>query len=125
MSITVTLTLGESSLTLPAPLPGARAETSRPQAAGLSASGQRYVYDAGLESFTRVENFTGLTSAQKEGLATFFHETAVGMQNSFTYTDAAANEYAASFAEPQLSFVRRAAEIWDVGVPLRLAELGA
>ncbi|MBN2712370.1 MAG: hypothetical protein JXR97_08090 [Planctomycetes bacterium] len=124
MSLTITFTKDAESVTLPAPLPGAPVSTARIQASGVAADGGEYIYDCGIARYGKTEKFEDLSALEKGELEIFFHARK-GRQESFTYTDSGGNEYAASFAEPSLTFTKISPERWSLTLPLVLDAMGA
>lgn len=122
MALTVTFVKDTTTLTLPAPAPGADAEAIRLQSEGVAAGGLRYVYDAGVTRFRKVETFENLSTTEKDGLADFF-AVVLGMARTFTYTDSAGTAFTARFAEPKIGFRKVAADVWDTTVPLWLDDM--
>jgi hypothetical protein len=120
MANTITLTKGQTSVTLPGPPPGWRAVVERQQVLGRSMDGTVHVYDHGGSSFPARVPVRLLSDAQKAELESFFRETAAGMRESFTYTDAGGADYAARFVEPGLAFAKGAEDLWDVELPMEL-----
>jgi hypothetical protein len=120
---TVSFTKGAASATLPAParFPTSLVETG--QARGRTAGGETYVYGLGGTRHEAELEFRSLTSAQKSALADFFENHALGMKETWTYTDPAGGAFQARFAEPRLSFVKVAHDVWDVKVKLELTAL--
>ncbi len=123
MRPTVTLTKDSTTVTLPGPARFGRTSLGCGQARGRTAGGETYVYELGPEVYEAEIEFHSLTGAEKEGLASFFKDTALGMQESFTYTDSAGREFAARFIEPVLVFVQFARNVWDVSVRAELTTL--
>jgi hypothetical protein len=123
MATTVTFTKDATTITLPAPLPGAPTGLVRPQATGRSAAGTLYVYDSGQTRYARVETFESLTAAEKADLASFF-ATVGGQKETFTYTDSGGASYTARFETASLTFTKQSPASWDVEVPRGLDSLG-
>ena len=124
MSLTVTFTKDATVVTLPAPTPGADAAVERLQSAGLTAGGDKYVYDAGIERYENTERFQNLTGAQKAALASFF-TTVAGQQQTFTYIDSGGNSFTARFLNSVITFEKHSPESWDVETALELDAVGA
>ncbi|MFH0910953.1 MAG: hypothetical protein V1918_05575, partial [Planctomycetota bacterium] len=72
----------------------------------------------GTARAVRTERFLALTDIERESLASFFHEAAVGMQETFTYIDSSSAEHTVRFAESELKFVRAAPDVNDINLPL-------
>ena len=124
MSTTVTFVSGATTVTLPAPSPGASMDAVKHQALGLTAGGTRYAYDKGVDRYEVELVFVSLTDSQKEDLQSFFHTTVDGVTNTWTYTDSAGNSFTARFLNPTLSFTQVARRVWDVTMKLELNAMG-
>ncbi|MHC5056713.1 MAG: hypothetical protein ACYTKD_18660 [Planctomycetota bacterium] len=120
MRPTVTFTKGATSVTVPAPARLVRNAVSRAQAKGRTAGGETFAYDLGSEVHDAELEFRSLTSAEKDSLAAFFKGTALGMRETWTYTDPAGGARTARFAEPALVFVQFARNVWDCSMRLEL-----
>jgi hypothetical protein len=120
MPPTVTFAKDTTSITLPAPEPGRRERAVRAQASGLTAAGTRVVADGGTERRLRTETFRNLTAAELADLFDFFHDTAAGMQETFTYTDSSGTAHTARFAAAELESEAVAAGVHDAVVPLEI-----
>jgi len=121
MALTVRFSKDTTTLRLPAPSPGSLHTLAKEQAAGLSAAGQRYVYDKGVDRRALALKFPTLTTAQKDALASFFDSTADGMMQTFTYTDADGTAWTARFASPDLAVQRVREDEWSVALQLEVS----
>ena len=121
MAATIRLSTASTRLTLPAPLPGSVTRLIKEQASGLSAAGQRYVYDKGVERRTVALKFERLTTAQKNALASFFDSAADGMMQTFTYTDADGTVWTARFADRELALVQIRDDEWSAELVMELS----
>ena len=119
----VTFKKDATEIELPGPSPDSKARIAKHQALGLTSSGKRLAYDKGVDRYELELRFESLTDSEKEALVSFFHETADGVAESFTYVDASANEYTARFLSSGLEFTRPAEDVWNVNVVLELSEM--
>jgi len=122
--MSITLTLGETTVTLPDPLPGYPVRAIKRQTIGRTAGGTVYVYDKGVNTFEADVPFESLNDSEKAALATFFDETAAGGKNTFVYTDSNGAARTARFIESCLTFTKVAANVWDIRVRLELSSMG-
>lgn len=122
--MSITLALGETTVTLPDPSPGYPVWAVKRQFLGRTAGGAIYAYDKGVQTFEVELPFESLTDTEKTALADFFADTAEGGLRTFTYTDSNATAYTARFLEPSLSFVKVSAKVWDVRLHLELSSMG-
>ena len=122
--MSITFQGGETTLTLPDPLPGYPARAVRRQVVGRTAGGSVYVYDKGVETFEVELPFESLTDAEKAALAAFFDDVAQGCLQTFTYTDSNGTARTARFLDPRLAFVKVAANVWDARLRLELNSMG-
>ncbi len=120
MKPTVTFTRGPTSVTVPAPARLTRTAVRAAQAKGRTAGGETFAYELGGAVHEAELEFRSLKSAEKDSLAAFFKDTALGMLETWTYTDPAGGERTARFAEPALVFVQFARNVWDVSMRLEL-----
>ena len=118
--MSATLSKDSTAVTLPSPNPGSSAREVKSQVTGLTAGGERYVYDKGIDSFLIDLTFESLSDAEKDDLQSFFHTTVDGMAETFTYTDSGGTDYTARFVYPTLNFVKIAQGVWDVTFTLEL-----
>jgi len=122
--MSVTLTLGQTTVDLPDPSPGYPVRARKRQVVGRTAGGAIYVYDKGVATFQVDLPFESLTDAEKAALAGFFDNTVEGGLETFTYTDSNGAARTARFIEPRLNFVKVSANVWDVRLRLELNSLG-
>lgn len=118
--VNLTLTLGESSLTLPPAQPDLQWSDLRRQAQGEALSGERYVYDRGAGRPQARLQLRALTAAERDGLRTFFQEVAVGCRNAFVLEGVSGGPWQARFSEPQLSWTQRVPGAYAVELALEL-----
>ena len=123
--MSITLASGEAAVTLPDPQPGYPARAVQRQAIGRTAGGSVYVYDKGVETFEVELPLESLTDEEKGALMNFFDTLAKGCLETFTYTDSNGSARTARFLEPGLSFVKVAANVWDVRLHMELASMGS
>ena len=123
--MSITLKSGETTVTLPDPLPGYPVRARQRQAVGRTAGGSVYVYDKGVDTFEVELPLESLTDAEKNALVSFFDTLAKGCLETFTYTDSNGTARTARFLEPELSFVKVTANVWDVRLGLELASMGS
>lgn len=64
--------------------------------------------------------FRGLSSTERESLATFFKEQACGRQFVFTYKDERGVSYSSRFVDGHLVFVQFSRNAWDCTLSLDL-----
>ena len=119
-----TFTRDATTISLPDPSPGYPVRARRRQAVGRTAGGTVYVYDKGVKTYEAELPFESLTATEKSDLVGFFEDTCQGGLQTFTYTDSNGTQRAARFIEPQLAFVKVAANVWDVGIRLELGSMG-
>lgn len=124
MAMTVEFSMGTRRVVLPEPKPGAVIHWVREQASGVSAGGQRYVYDKGIDRTVLRMTFEALTDAQRAALEEFFEDAAMGMMNLFTFTDSAGVRWTARFAARELAFHRVRHDEWRVEVALEAERAG-
>ena len=120
MATTITFAKGATSITLPAPPGGYPVREVKHQATGLTLGGKRYVYDKGVDRYEAEINLESLDATQKSDLDSFFHTTARGGRETFTYTDSGGTEYAARFLDAVLEYSKAGKGIYDVTVRLDL-----
>jgi len=118
--MSVSFQSGQTTVTLPGPVPGSTVRQVKRQVAGRTASGQLYTYDKGVRTFRVVLAFESLSDAEKDSLITFFHESANGVMNSFAYTDSAGASFTARFASAEIALRKVAQNVWDVSFELEL-----
>lgn len=112
-----------TSVELPAPARFARTDLRLHQASGRTAGGELFVYELGGTVCRAELEFRLLTESQRDALAHFFEDVAEGMRKTWRYIHTDGREYTARFAEPALSFVQFAANVWDVRLRLELDSL--
>ena len=122
--MSISLALGETTVTLPDPSPGYPVRAHKYQVVGRTAGGAIYVYDKGIERFEVELPFESLTDAEKTALSDFFDDTAKASLNTFTYTDSGGNEFTARFLDPHLAFIKVSGNVWDVRLRLELNSMG-
>ena len=118
--MSVTFSKDSTTVTLPSPKPGSTAREVKTQVSALTAGGERYVYDKGIDSFFIDLTFESLNNTEKANLLSFFHTTVDAMAETFTYTDSNGSTYTARFVYPTLHFTKVAAGVWDVKFTLEL-----
>jgi len=123
--MSITLQSGENTVTLPDPLPGYPVRAVQRQAVGRTAGGSGYVYDKGVETYEVELPFESLSNSEKTSLATFYDGVAQGSLQTFTYTDSNGTQRTARFLDPRLSFIKVAANVWDVRFRLELSSIGS
>jgi hypothetical protein len=118
--VSVTFQYGQTSVTLPGPVPGSAVRQVKRQVAGRTASGQLYTYDKGVRAFHVTLAFESLSDSEKASLVSFFHDSANGVMNSFTYTDSTGASFTARFASPEIALRKVAQNVWDASIELEL-----
>ncbi len=83
---TMTFSVGEDSVSVPAPMAGYQGTHERAQAVGKSATGVVYVYDKDVTS-RAARPVLRLTKTQRDNLITWFDTHAQGALNTFTWVD--------------------------------------
>ncbi len=121
--MSITFQQGQTSVSLPGPVPGSSARQVKRQASGRTASGQLYTYDKGVRTFAVTLAFESLSDSEKDSLISFFHTNANGMMNSFTYTDSAGDTFTARFASPEIGLRKVAQNVWDASFELELSAM--
>lgn len=119
---TVTFVKAPTTVTLPAPLPGSPIREIKHQASFLLASGDRVVYDKGVDRYEIDLEFESLTEAELDDLQAFFHTTTDGVVETWTYNDSNGAAHTARFLDPVLDFTKTAYNVYDVMVKLELAD---
>lgn len=78
----------------------------------------RFVYQlTSVKKWLWTLKFQDLTGVQKAALENYFHNTAQGPTNTFTYTHTDGQTYAnCRFADTELQFVRNNGNQWDVTI---------
>lgn len=109
-----------STISLPAPEPGALTLTSRKQGKAITASGHSIVADSGISIKAISLSFPGLTNEERDALENFFSNSACGMQNSFTYTDSSGVNHTARFSEPSITWQSPASTVHDATLKLEI-----
>lgn len=121
--MSVTFEKGATSLTLPGPAPGSQPRQVKRQALGRAAGGQVYAYDKGVTTYQLTLRFESLTDQEVSDLVSFFGDTALGVMNTFTYTDSRGTSYTARFLQPEVSLTKVAQNVWDVELLLELNQM--
>jgi len=121
MAQTVIFKKNNTTVKLPAPAPGAKSKLIKHQATGLSAAGQRYVYDKGVERQTIELTLRRVSTADKDALLSFFHSMADGMMETFTYADDEGTAWTARFIDTELAVDQVRNDQWQLKVSLEVS----
>lgn len=119
---TVTFISGVTTVTLPGPIPGSVIREVKHQASFILASGQRVVYDKGVDRYEIDLDFESLTQTELDNLQAFYHTTVDGVVSTFAYTDTNGAAHTARFLEPVLEIPKVAYNVYDVHVKLELED---
>ncbi len=124
MAATITFVSGNTTVTLPGPIPDYPVSHERRQNISRSASGTVYVYDKSVDIYEVELTFQSLSATQKASLDSFFGSTVQGGVTTFTYTDTNGTAYTARFLDGVLRYTKLASEVWDVSFKLDLSTVG-
>ncbi len=119
---TITFVKAPTTVTLPGPVPGSVIREIKHQASFILASGQRVVYDKGVDRYEIDLDFESLTQTELDSLQAFYHTTVDGVISTFTYTDTNGAAHTARFLEPVLEIPKVAYNVYDVHVKLELED---
>ena len=119
---TITFVRAPVTVTLPGPVPGSVIREVKHQASFILASGERVVYDKGVDRYELDLDFESLSEAELDDLQAFYHATVDGVVETFTYTDTNGTAHTARFLEPVLEVPKPAYNVYDVHVKLELED---
>lgn len=114
------LSKGDVELELPAPSKISPVRVGLFQGRGRTAGGVVFAYGLGEASYEVEIEFDSLGSSEKEGLVSFFEETACGVRESWTYTDELDQEYTARFVLPEVEITLEGDDLWRAKMPIEL-----
>lgn len=119
---TITFVRAPTTVTLPGPVPGSVIREVKHQASLLLASGERVVYDKGVDRYEIDLDFESLSEVELGNLQAFYHTTVDGVVNTFTYTDTNDVAHTVRFLEPVLEVPKPAYGVYNVHVKLELED---